>query len=335
MGSLNPIFGKFRSMLKDNRGFIRICYNDGAGDGGGGGGAGDGAGDGDGTGSGAGAMGGDGSGAGAAGGTGGEPQAFSWKSKLTSDMQNAPLLKVYDDSVEGLGKAMESYANLEKLLGHEKVVIPKGPEDAEGWNAFSKALGVPDKAEGYGLPDANLPEEMKGMAMDKNKFAEIAHSFKLTPSQVKGMWETYQQVNIDAYKTSMANLQAEVDQSINALRGEWGDAYDTNVELGQMVINKFTDGDQAASDEITALMMKSPAGIKFLSKIGNQFAENKIGEFQMKRFSLAPEEAQAEWDKIRMDQDHPYNNASAPQAERDAAIAHVNRLIAAVNRGKG
>ena len=69
---------------------------------------------------------------------------LNWKDSLTADNKGFISSKDYADSAEGLNGLVQSYANAEKLIGHEKVPIPKGPEDVEGWNRFSKALGIPD-----------------------------------------------------------------------------------------------------------------------------------------------------------------------------------------------
>lgn len=262
------------------------------------------------------------------------PQPQSWKSSLGNDIRNSPLLQKFEDTPEGLSKAFESHSNLEKLLGHEKVPIPKDVNDVEGWNRFSKAMGIPDKAEGYGLDTPNLPESMKSLAMDKNKFAEIVHAHKLTPAQAKGLWKVYNEMNVETYNKAVKEHHDKITETVNRLRGEWGDAYDTNVELGQMVINKFSD-DAEMNDYITSVLSQDPRGIKFLAKIGDQFAENKVGEFSMKRFSLGPEQAQDEIDKIRRDPNHPYMNEKATPRERQAAIDYVNSLYAVVQRSKG
>lgn len=257
-----------------------------------------------------------------------------WKSTLNTDLRNSPLLQKFEDTPEGLNKAFESQANLEKLLGHEKVPIPKDEKDTEGWNRFSKAMGIPDKADGYGLPDPNLPESLKGFALDKGKFAEIVHAHKLTPGQAKGLWKVYNEMNVNNYNQAMAKHKEAITQNINRLKGEWGDAYDTNIELGQTVINKFSD-DQEMNDYLTAALSQDPRGIKFLAKLGNEFAENKVGEFQMRRFSLAPDQAKEELDKIRRDPKHPYNDRNATDAEHDRAVQYVNSLHALIAKGKG
>lgn len=262
------------------------------------------------------------------------PASSGWKSGINTDLRNSPLLQKFEDTPEGLNKALESHANLEKLLGHEKVPIPKDANDVEGWNRFSKAMGIPDKAEQYGLPDAKLPDSMKDITIDKNKFAEVVHAHKLTPAQAKGLWETYQKLNIDSYQQAMKNHEEGLVKTVNQLKSEWGDAYQTNVELGQMVINKFSN-DQEMNDYITTTLSQDPRGIKFLAKIGDQFAENKIGEFQMKRFSLGPEQALEEIQKIVKDPDHAYNSPKATAKEHQAAVDYVNNLHLTVNRARG
>lgn len=257
-----------------------------------------------------------------------------WKGGLRTDLRDSPLLQKFEDTPQGLEKAIESHANLEKLLGHEKVPIPKGPEDVEGWNRFSKALGIPDKADGYGIADVQVPEGMGGLEFNKQEFSEIAHSLKLTPAQAKGLWESYTSKTIDAYGKAMESHKQTLQQTISQLKSEWGDAYQQNVELGQMVINKFS-ADQETNDWLTSVFASDPRGIKFLAKVGDQFAENKVGEFTIKRFTLAPEQAQEEIVKISRDMNHPYNNPKATEREHQAAVDYVNSLYATVNRAKG
>jgi len=262
--------------------------------------------------------------------------AKSWKAGLAPDLRDSALLQKFEDTTDGLSKAMESHANLEKLLGHDKVPIPKSIDDVEGWNRFSKAMGIPDKAENYGLADVSLPGNMKDFAIDKNRFAEIVHAHKLTPSQATGLWKIYNEINVDTYKKVEEQNQNQLNETVNRLKGDWGDAYDTNVELGQLVINQFSD-DAEMNDYLTATLSKDPRGIKFLAKVGNNFAENKIGEFQMKKFTLGPEEAQAEIDKTKSDLEGPYMNTRGKftAAEHQAAIDRVNSLIASVQRARG
>ncbi len=262
------------------------------------------------------------------------PGDFSWKSQLAPDYANSPTFQKFPDTKDGFNAAVKSHLSLEQMLGKEKVVIPKDDKDVEAWANLSKALGVPDKPEAYGLPDAEFPDTMKNITMDKARFSKIVHDHKLTPGQAKGLWGAYQEMIKGTYTKAVTDKQTEMQGTINKLRSEWGDAYDTNVELGQMVINKFAS-DKETQDFVTAAILSNPNGVRFMAKIGNQFAENKIGEFAYQKFSLTPEQAQSEIDTITRDKNHPYNNDKMPKGERQRAIDYVNNLYATINRAKG
>lgn len=261
------------------------------------------------------------------------PATFSWKSQLATDFANSPTMQKFPDTKEGFNEAVKSHLSLERLLGHEKVPLPKGKDDVEGWSMFKKAMGVPEKPEGYQLEDAKLPDHLKGMTFDKNKFAEVVHKTNATPEQAKELWNAYVQMNQEVYQKAVSQHKEKMTAVINQMRGEWGDAYQSKVELGQMVINKFSDSKEQ-NDYLNATLSADPQGIKFLAKIGEQFQENKIGDFKYQSHSKTPEEAQKEIDLIRQDPKHPYNNDKATPAERDRAIDYVNSLLGVVSKGK-
>ena len=261
-------------------------------------------------------------------------EAFSWKSRLSADMQKSPTLQKFEDTTDGLAKAVESHLSLEKLLGHEKVPVPKDANDKEGWARFNKAFKIPESPAGYELKDAQIPESMKGMTFDKGKFAEVVHGIHATPEQAKGLWESYTKMSQQAYQKAVDDHTLKMTAVVNNLRQEWGDAYDANVDLGQSVINRFA-GDKETEDFLTASLTKDPRFVKFLSQIGTNFAENKIGDFSARRFAKSPNEAQAEIDKIISDPAHPYLNDKSTRQERERAIEYVNSLYAVISNSKG
>jgi len=260
----------------------------------------------------------------------------TWKQHLSNDLRNSPIAQKFADTYEGLNESFKSHSSLEQLLGHEKVPIPKGEGDTEGWARFSKAMGIPDVAEGYGLADPELPEGFEGlkgeMVKDKSQFAEMCHGFKLTPNQTKGLWDAHVKSQVEDYSNFQEETKQIMAKTVNQLRGEWGDAYDGNIHLGQMVINKFSGGNKELENFLTTSLSKDPRGVKFLAQVGKHFAENKIGEFSATRFSLAPEQAMAEIEKISRDPKHPYTNPNAGRAEHDQAVNYVNRLYKIANK---
>lgn len=270
----------------------------------------------------------------AAGSGQGSNQGGGWQDQFPTDLKNSPLLKKFPNTPEGLVKAFESHASLEKLMGNQRLVVPKDANDKEGWAAFHKAMGVPDKPEGYKFTEVKYPESMKGMGVDQAKFAQTVHQMGLTPHQADSLWKVYNQAQIQAYGDHLNQLQANLDKNINILKQEWGDKYQSNVEMGQYVINKFAANEDEANF-LTATLTKDPAGIRFLAKLGTQFAENNISGFEAARFSKSPQDAKNEIDRILADKNHPYSNPKATQAEHDAAVEYVNSLYGVINRAKG
>jgi len=258
---------------------------------------------------------------------------FSWKGQLSADMKNSTVVSKFDDTPDGLAKAVESHANLERLLGHEKVPIPKGDDDHAGWHRFHKAMGVPETPDGYKLPDIAIPEEMTALAFNKKDFADAIHGYGLTPKQADGVWGKYTEVLKSAYANHLQKAEEGAVQTRNEMLGEWGEAYEANVELGQLVINKFSS-DKGTEDFITAQLGSHPMGIKFLAKIGSQFSEAKVGEFGQHRFAKTPDEAESEIARIMGDMNHPYMNDKAPGKERTEAINYVNSLYASIAKSK-
>ena len=254
---------------------------------------------------------------------------FSWKSQLAPDYANSPTMKNFADTKEGFNNAVKSHLELQKMMGHEKIPVPKGPEDKAAMDLFRKAFRIPEKPEGYGLPDV----EIENRKFDKNGFATAIHKHNLTPEQAKGIWQDYTELVKREYAANVKKFQDEVSAAARGLMSEWGDAYASKVELGQMVINKFSDTPEM-NDFITAQLVKDPRGIKFLAKLGEQFAENKIGDFKYQRHSLTPDEAQREISSIRNDANHPYNNEKANPGDRSKAIDYVNSLYRVVANAK-
>jgi len=256
--------------------------------------------------------------------------SFSWKSNLNPDYANSATMQKFSDDKNGFNDAIKSHLALEQLLGQDKVPVPKGPDDAEGWSRFSKAMGIPERSDQYGLPDVEVPESMKGLQFNKQEFAEVAHSLKMTPNQAKELWNVFTTRVKEGYSKQIEAHKKHMTEIVNQMRSEWGDAYDSNVELGQMVINKFSS-DKESEEYITSSLLKDPRGIKFLAKIGGQFAENRVGDFSHKRFSLTPDQAREEWLSIVNDPKDPYNDDKANPQLRKVRIDYVNGLIKAAS----
>jgi len=120
-------------------------------------------------------------GGGKAGEAGGEPPAW-WNDLPADPLGDKPSHQdwVKAKGLQTPGAVIESYRALEATLGGEKVPVPKGDDDKDGWDRLFKAAGRPDAPEGYGL------EAIAGVDADLAKgFAAEAHKMGLNPTQAK------------------------------------------------------------------------------------------------------------------------------------------------------
>lgn len=250
---------------------------------------------------------------------------FSWKSKLSEDVKASPSLNKFTDDPTGLENAVKGYLDLQKMLGREKVPIPKDEGDHEARRLFNKAMGIPDDPKGYQLSEVQVPDQLKGVAQDKNDFAVIAHKHGLTPKQADGLWKEYTTLTLNSYDKAMKDYQGKVDETKNTLTKEWGDAYSLKINQGQSVINEFAK-DKETAEYLTAALITDPRGAKFLAEIGKQFSENQIGEFSKINYARTPAEAKREAERIMADKNHDYH--SDDDHKRQKAIDYVNSLLA-------
>ena len=243
----------------------------------------------------------------------------NWKDGFPDDIKNHPSMENLD-GVESLAK---SWVNAQKLIGKEKLPLPTGADDKEGWNTVFSRLGRPEKAEGYEISKDGVPTEVP---VDENfltNFKTIIHGLGLTPPQAQGMFnwwvDTEKGTITQMNETDLANKQT----SETALRQEWGKAYDQNVKLAATVIGKFGGAD--AQSLLGSGFANDSKVVKLLASIGKAMSEDSdllLGEAPA---THTPAEAQIEIDRIKGDMKHPYYHAEHP--EHKAAVEFMQNLF--------
>lgn len=113
---------------------------------------------------------------------------------------------------------VKSARALEGKLGADRVAVPKGPEDAEGWAAIRKAIGVPEQPDGYALKLADGYDE--GFV---GGFREAAHKLGLAPHQAQQLVEWFE-------GTSAAEAQTNAERAGAELKEAWKADYGANME---------------------------------------------------------------------------------------------------------
>lgn len=200
-----------------------------------------------------------------------------WRSDLPDDIRESPSLAKFT-SKEAFAK---SYVSLEKMLGSDKVVVPK-EGDTEGWKAFYKAAGAVEKPEDYGFAKpATVPEGVVYNPELDAKIAGILHGASLNKQQAAAVREGLMAVaaegalgSVDAAKQAEAQKQQAIAQGEAALKAEWGQAYDQRGKVAGAAINKFL-----SPETITALeaagVANHPAIVKDMYNMGVKLAGEK------------------------------------------------------------
>lgn len=225
---------------------------------------------------------------------GGEPPASgNWYDKIDdAELKGYVQNKGWKDPSE----LAVGYKNLEKLLGGEKLPMPKGAEDAEGWGRVYDALGRPKSAEEYKLPvpDGQQPTEFTKAASSK------FHELGLNQKQAEGLaaWWNEQQTGF-ANQMNQQNTQ-KTEADLVALKGEWGQTWDENINLGSRAAKQF-GLDQAKLSAIEGAIGTGEM-LKLMAQIGRGLGEHSFESGGgSNKFGMTPEAAKERITALRSD----------------------------------
>jgi hypothetical protein len=188
--------------------------------------------------------------------------------------------------------------NAEKLIGADRagrtVVLPKDDKDLEGIKTFREKIGVPAKAEDYGLP---VPDgQDAAFSKTASTWMHEAGIPKAAAVALTTKWnEHIQKVIAD----SDAAIKADSDKQLTTLKGEWGGEFDANSEHARRFATSI-GWDKAKIDRYeqafgTATMLKDFFAMG--KKIGE--AGFTQGDGHGGGHGMTPAQAQTRIDEIR------------------------------------
>jgi hypothetical protein len=182
--------------------------------------------------------------------------AADWRAGLPEELRDAAALKKFNDP----GALAKSYVELEKKIGQRGVTVPGEGAAPEEIAAYRKALGVPEKPDGYGL---KVPEGVPEHAWNEASgtlLSNWAHDLALTPAQAQGLAERYAKMVAD-------HAQQEAVATEEALRGEWGALYDRKVAAAARATKELL-GPEAAAVLAEAGLSNNVHLLRALNRIG-------------------------------------------------------------------
>jgi len=236
----------------------------------------------------------------------------------TRDWVKSKGIKTPDDLAKG-------YRELEKAhRASGKIVVPGEGAKPEEIAAFHKAIGVPEKVEGYTF------ETPEGAELDSDivtPLREVALKAGVPAAGFKALAEGLVAVQLDQLEALKATEDADAAEWLKA-QGAQKDAKLAAVTTAMRAL-ELSAADVAAMQRGFGLQGKpgSAKVLGLLARLGDGMAEDALlGGDGKRRFGITGPEAQAEIDKLTVDTDF----GAKLMAKDPAAVERWNRLNAAV-----
>jgi tetratricopeptide (TPR) repeat protein len=217
-----------------------------------------------------------------------------------------------------VGNLAKSYLELQKKIGQKGVIKP-GPNDSpEAWKAFREAIGVPpaDKYE-VKIEGSNFAKETLDWA--KKAGAEVG----VLPEDMAKIMQSYGDFQTESKKASEKAQAAIAEKNLSALKEEWGDAYQVNLQKALYAL-KQVDKDHESIDKWLA---SGPGNdvrfIKVMAAVSKLLGEDKMREAGLSDNALAPSDIDSQIATLRSnskvngfyDKNHPMHPSTVQKYE--------------------
>lgn len=249
-------------------------------------------------------------------GAGGVSIPENWKDALPEDLRKMPALEKLKD----IPSLVKSYANLEKMLGSEKVPVPAKGATLEQMKDYFQKAGLPSEETEY-----KVDTQVKNVDADFLKaFSSEAFKLNVLPAQAKGIVEWFAKTNGEIHQKQMDAYTASVNKGLNDLKVEWGEAHAENMAKAKAAIREFTTPEQ--QEMIKKMGLGTDVTfIKMMSKIGGTLGEDKVrGEGGTGKNIMTPSEAQIKIAEIKANTKGAYYDKT--HAEHEATKREVAAL---------
>jgi hypothetical protein len=190
-----------------------------------------------------------------------------WSSGFDADTQALVAAKGWRSPED----ALKSYANLERLMGGEKIALPGADAPTEAWDAVYARLGRPAKAEDYAF---DKPEGLASYSDElASGFRKAAHAAGLSARQAATLHDFYigqahERMAAEAEAADAASEELAVD-----LRRRWGADYDGKLALARRAARTFAPGNSL--DRLEA-SIEAPALMSLFARIGEAMGEDRL-----------------------------------------------------------
>lgn len=223
---------------------------------------------------------------------------------------------------DALAKIIPMYRSAEQKLGVPADQLLRLPKegDAEGFRATMTKLGLPETPDGYGL---QAPDGQPG------DFLKTAtgwfHELGIPKGQAVGLAGKWNEYIAAQTQTAEAAFSTQAEKDILALKTEYGEDYDKNVELARRVRRSSgLSDDEAIAIERTLGLARS---MKVFAELGKSLGEHRFvgGETGSTTFGMSPEAARARITDLKKDATF-VNALMAGDADKKAEWTRLHKV---------
>ena len=198
-------------------------------------------------------------------------ESLGWRAGLPDTLKTNEAFKEFKTVGEFAQHHLEVATKAKDLEGKIGDYVPKLPDNAsdEDRALYFDALGRPQKPSEYEFDgeDKNSPEWT-------NQWKQEFHNLGFTKTQAKALSASFNGQMQRMVEAHNAKIRTEISQAETKLKSEWGDKFDTNVELAKRLYQKHLgqefDKDFDAGTEKTRL-----STIRLLVKFASMTGEDK------------------------------------------------------------
>jgi hypothetical protein len=195
----------------------------------------------------------------------------TWKEAISQEYRSNPNIEKFTE-LDALAK---SYINAVSMIGTDKIPLPGKSATDEQWNEVYNKLGRPESADKY-----KLEFKTDVAPVDENVikgFAQNAHKLGLNNKQAQGILEFYKSTLEGSAKEMSVNMETAQADATNALRSEWGRAYDDNLRKAADVAQTYLEPELLDTQlRDGSRLGDNPKIIKAFANIANLLSEDKI-----------------------------------------------------------
>lgn len=200
-----------------------------------------------------------------------------WQSTLDEDIRDEKCLATIPD-VKSMAKSL---VHAQKLVGKDKIAVPTEASSEAEWGTYWDAGGRPTTAEDYHF---TRPEELSEDHYNQdvaNAYQSLFHKLGLSQRQADEIFKFNTSNIVSALTKQAQDEDLAMTELVNGLKVEWGNAYDQKVHLGNLAVEKGTNGDPDFKKRLTDAFGNHPDFIRFAANVGSNFIESGAVKSEM------------------------------------------------------